>query len=201
MTHHVAWGIVALLCLAAQPAAADAEPKRTGAAGAPSSPTTKVPARSRVRTLEADVAQLVRDGERKSPTLKRLMRTIDGSDLLVYVLRYVRLSVTGGGMEVMGAANGQRIVFILINPALSSVHATAMIAHELQHAIEIVTAPEVVDRPSLVRHYERIGIRTGFGPRSQSFDTAAARAIEDIVLAELLGRDKSVPGDVTDVGS
>lgn len=177
MKRHVAWGVVALLCLAVQSAAA---------------------ADTRVRSVEPDVAQLLRDGRQKSPGLERLIRTIDDSDLLVYLFfRWMSLSTVGGYLEVVGAANGQRVVFIFINPALSPAHATAMIAHELQHAVEIANAPEVVDHASLVRHYERIGMRTRLGLLSESYDTAAARAIEHLVLDELLENDGVDLGDVT----
>jgi len=197
---HGAWGIVALLCLAVHTLAAEPTSIDTNATGTPPAPATRALATTRVRSLEPDVVELVDNGQRKSPTLKRLIQAIDQSDLLVYVHRFMRLSVSGGGLEVMGAANGQRVVFVLINPGLSPAHATAMIAHELQHAMEIATAPDVVDRTSLARHYARIGERSGFG-RVQSYDTAAARAVEDVVLGELLGKQEGDPRDNTNVGS
>lgn len=188
MKLRVACGVVSLLCLAVQPAAELASAV-VESPGELSSPTPEAPAFTRVRSDEPGIAQLLTDGQRRSPTLKRLIQTIDASDLLVYVLRWVSSSTVGGSVEVMGAANGQRVVFILINSTLSSVHATAMIAHELQHAVEIANAPEVVDHASLVRHYERIGTPIGFGRRSRSYETDAARAVGNAVLVELLNDD------------
>ena len=101
-------------------------------------------------------------------------------------------------MQVMGVANGTRIVLIFINPNLASVRSIAMIAHELQHAVEIANAPQVVDHQSLLRHYERIGTPTGW----QRYDTAAARTIETLVLAELTHPDRTpITGPTSGIAS
>lgn len=192
MQRYVACGMVALLYLAVQPAtAADQESRGGEASGESSSATTQAPAFTRLRILKPYVAQLLNDGQQKSPTFRGLIRAVEDSDLLVYVIQWNKLATfvqrggvtVGGNVTVGEAANGRRIVFIVINPVLPPDHATAMIAHELQHAIEIANAPQVVDHTSLIHYYQRIGIQTS----AQSYDTAAARAIQNRVLAELNG--------------
>jgi len=59
-----------------------------------------------------------------------------------------------------------------------------MFGHELQHAVEIADAPEVVDVPSLVAFYRRVGQVMSSGGRT--FETNAAVATERRVLLELV---------------
>ena len=58
----------------------------------------------------------------------------------------------------------------------------ALIAHELQHAPEVLAHPEVVDVDSMLPIYARIGVpptgRTGY-------ETSAAHAPQDAVFAGL----------------
>ena len=142
---------------------------------------------SRVRSEHAETRRALAEGYRRSPTFRRVVGIIEQSDLLVYVSHQITETKLGGHVQVMGVANGTRIVLIFINPNLASVRSIAMIAHELQHAVEIANAPQVVDHQSLLRHYERIGTPTGW----QRYDTAAARTIETLVLAELTHPDRT----------
>jgi hypothetical protein len=59
-----------------------------------------------------------------------------------------------------------------------------MFGHELRHAVEIAEAPEIVDVPSLVAFYRRIG--QVMSSRGQTFETNAALATERRVLLELV---------------
>lgn len=138
----------------------------------------------RVRAEHAETRRLLAQGYRWSPTFRRVLSIIEQSELLVYVFhRRITKVRVGGHLQVMGEANGTRIVFIFINPNLPFLRSIAMIAHELQHAVEIANVRDVVDQQSLARHYERNSTPDRwFGKR---YDTAAARAIERVVLAEL----------------
>ena len=52
-----------------------------------------------------------------------------------------------------------------------------MMAHELQHAVEIAETPAIVDGESLVREYKRIGYVNTWSPLpGVAFDTQAAFA-------------------------
>jgi hypothetical protein len=59
------------------------------------------------------------------------------------------------------------------------------IAHELQHALEIAEAAEVIDTASLTRHFRRIGYVSADSARLVAYETAAARRTGDQVLGEL----------------
>jgi hypothetical protein len=60
-----------------------------------------------------------------------------------------------------------------------------LLAHELQHALEVAEAPDVIDPATLRAHYERIGYRSNADDRTPSFDTAAAIDVQRRVAAEL----------------
>jgi hypothetical protein len=177
------------VCLAAQ-----AVPTAAGVVEAPEaerSSKSRTKTFTRVRSEQVVVRQVLADGYARSQAFRNLIQTIERSNLLVYVIWTTRLSGVGGSLQVPGAANGQRVVFILINRKVPFVQLIPMVAHELQHAVEIANAPDVVDRASLVRYYERIGerVRIPLQPFSPTFDTAAARAIAAVVLSELRAAD------------
>jgi hypothetical protein len=60
----------------------------------------------------------------------------------------------------------------------------AVIAHELQHAVEVAGDPGVVDDAGLVALYRRIGHNSAGG---HSYDTDAARTAGHTVRDELIG--------------
>ena len=120
---------------------------------------------ARIRSEHDVTRRLFVEGYRRSPTFRRLVDSIEQSGVLVYVVRHITDVQLGGHMQVMGKANGTRIVFIYINPNLASASVIAMMAHELQHVVEIANARTVVDQHSLVRHYECIGTPDPLNPR------------------------------------
>ena len=58
-----------------------------------------------------------------------------------------------------------------------------LLAHELQHALELAAAPDVRDQESCARLFARIGWPAG----PQRFETEAARVTEGRVRRELRG--------------
>jgi hypothetical protein len=129
-----------------------------------------------------------------SPTFRTLVQKIERFEVLVYVRHSLKQSSAGGALDIIGAAHGQRMFVIFISPALSLRQSIAMIAHELQHAIEVAADPDVVDRRSLRTLYQRIGTAGVAG----SYDTIAARDAGTAVLWELqaggdLETDRSWP--------
>lgn len=190
---HVALLLATIVCLAGQ-AVSTAAHQASGVVEAPQAERPSKPRTrtfTRVRSEEAVVRQVLAEGYARSQAFRTLIQTIERSNLLVYVIWTDRVSGVGGSLQVPGAANGQRVVFILINREVVFAQLIPMIAHELQHAVEIANAPEVVDRASLVRHYKRIGehVRLPLQPFSPTFDTAAARAVGRAVLSELRAAD------------
>lgn len=74
----------------------------------------------------------------------------------------------------MTQAGGFRYVRIAISTDLSADQIIATLAHELQHVVEIIDDPGVVDEPSLSALYRRIG-RPSRVVATAGWETAAAR--------------------------
>jgi hypothetical protein len=61
----------------------------------------------------------------------------------------------------------------------------ATIAHELQHAVEIVREPDVVDAATALALYRRIGTGRCREGLSEECETEMAKRIETVVREEL----------------
>jgi hypothetical protein len=75
---------------------------------------------------------------------------------------------------------------------MSRVQQIAILAHELQHAVEIADTPAIVDGESLVREYHRIGyVNAASALPGIAFDTRAAVHAGQQVLKELMQENGS----------
>ena len=87
----------------------------------------------------------------------------------------------------MAATATRRIVRATIKPRLRERQAITLVAHELQHAVEVLDHPEVRSSDDLAGLYARIGHRTS--PSGRHFDTVAA-----IAAGELAANEAARPG-------
>jgi hypothetical protein len=91
----------------------------------------------------------------------------------------------------VSSAGGYRYVVVRMG-RFSRMQQIAMMAHELQHAVEIADNPAIVDGDSLVREYKRIGyVNQWSNLPGVAFDTNAAVRIGEQVLRELMQEDFS----------
>ncbi len=155
---------------------------------------------SRVRPADDLARQLLAIGEEASPTLRYLVETLEASDLIILVSvgPPVPWSQSSGqrhhgATRLLSTAGGQRYVSVWLD---SLWHAcgqerrrVALLAHELQHALEIAHAPFVVDQQGMVSLFEQIGRE--LWPRH--YETEAALAVESRVLGELSAAALSRP--------
>lgn len=142
-------------------------------------------AASRLRASDEKAAALLQAGVARSATFRLLVQTIDHSDLVVYV--ETRQLALPGQLQFMSATPGGRYVRVTVRPMGLDNDLVPWLAHELWHAVEIAGAPEVSDRASLLRLYERIG--DGFRARGRvEMETVKAQKTQETVLAELRGR-------------
>jgi hypothetical protein len=152
-----------------------------------------------VRTASSVLAQIIGDGADRSPTFRRVVAALSDSDVVAYVDFDGRLPVGLGGRTVLvSAAGGLRYVHIAICHHLAPSQRIAMVAHELQHALEIAGAPDVIDARSLARFYRRIGTHAS-ACHGECYETAAAIDVERRVDRELSVRTKApndAPADV-----
>src|SRR4030095_6976006 len=96
---------------------------------------------------------------------------------------------SGGRLTFVSAVADWRYVHVRAARLPSADVQIALIGHELQHAVEIADAPEVVDLPSLAREYQRIGFLNPRLTPGVSFDSSAAVDAGYRVLREISGRE------------
>ena len=140
----------------------------------------------RVRAVDPAIGSALQEGVRRSPTLAALVQRIDDSDGLVYLFGgpVRRLSkgicLRGGMSHAVKQVPPYRIITITVE-ARRGDYTIATIAHELRHAIEVLDAPEAIDRASVGRLYERIGYLVSPGIN----ETEAAQTAGHQVYREL----------------
>jgi hypothetical protein len=140
-----------------------------------------------LRPQDDRVAQALRDGAKRSATFKSLVDRIEGSQVIVYVaVNPAMKSSLNGMLTWMTQAGGFRYMRASIAADLSSDQMIATVAHELQHAVEVVEDESVTDETTLVALYRRIG-RPGGGEAPSRWETAAAQQTGYQVRRELVG--------------
>lgn len=113
-----------------------------------------------VRTEDAGLRELIRDARSASPTFRDLLDRLDGSDIIVHVARqpYMRVSLDGQ-LNFVARAGGRRYLRVGVAGRLPARRLVAIVAHELQHAVEIADDRAIVDAPTLAQAYQRLGDR------------------------------------------
>jgi hypothetical protein len=145
----------------------------------------------RVRSTNATILDLLSEGASRSTTFCSLIDVINGSHDIVYVeYGYCNFGrVNGCLLPYIVLSRTERYLRVQVTPdknRLSHDQRLAIIAHELQHAIEVIQHPEVVDLTTMEKMYRKIGMPLGDG--MTVYETSAARAAGDSVLTELLAR-------------
>ena len=128
----------------------------------------------RIRTNDPQLRILIADAIQSSAIVRTLADRISVSDVVVYLACERDPNVRGPGrLNFMVHAGGVRYVVIRLKPTRRDI-AIAMLAHELQHAVEIAETPSIVDDESLARAYMRMGYRSHTAHGGLAFDTKAA---------------------------
>ena len=143
-----------------------------------------------IRSTDRRLRLLLEHGLRISPTLRALVARLHASDVVVY-LQCDGPGAPDGRLTFLTKAAGYRYVVVRMARFPQS-QQIAMMAHELQHAVEIADTPGIVDGPTLVREYRRIGYQNVSTPLPGiSFDTRAAVRAGEQVLKELMLEEAS----------
>jgi hypothetical protein len=141
-----------------------------------------------IRTTDARLRRLVREGVRTSETFRALVERLDRSDVVVYLDCDGAAQRRGGRLAFISAAGGYRYVQVRVTQLRSTDEQIAIIGHELQHAVEIADAPAVVDARSMADEYARIGyVHRRAAGAGLSFDSDAAVRAGYRVLHEVTG--------------
>ena len=140
------------------------------------------PVGPRVRGATPQMTRLIHEGVKRSRTFSSLVSALNQTDVIVYVQERRDLPVgVDGQLTLATAANAQRYLRAQVLSGLGTSETIAIVAHELQHAVEIAQHTDVRDAEALAALYRRIGITAHHG----RYDTAAAQAAGSRVRAEL----------------
>ena len=138
----------------------------------------------RVRSPHARVTKLLADGVRRSKTFADLVTRVHDTDVIVYVEQTYGLPTDmAGRLLLQTVAGGQRYLRVQVRATLNGDQTIAVIAHELQHALEVADDRAVTDDAGLTTLYRRIG-HASYG--SRGFDTDAAQTTGRQVRDELI---------------
>jgi hypothetical protein len=141
----------------------------------------------RIRTESNQLALVFERTVERSPTFRLIVERIEQSDVIVHVTcsNFRSLLLAGRTALVSGGPDVRYLrVEILCSqgePALVTI-----VAHELQHVLEIASTPDVVDDRSFVRLFRSIGFSTCLSAGLEQFETSAAITTGDRVRAEFL---------------
>jgi hypothetical protein len=143
-----------------------------------------------IRCFENTLMDVVQQGITRSSTLRDLIDRLERQHVIVFLRSANNMPpATAGRTRLITASGSWRYLSIEVSDRLSKVELLALLAHELQHAVEIADAPDVVDEASLVAMYHRLGADTGRTPGTDGiwFETQAAIDTGRRVLTELFG--------------
>jgi len=147
--------------------------------------TAQAPSEHHVRTGNPKVAQLFVDGMARSSTFRALVDALNRSDVIVYVdAKTARQALGGYLMHNVTVADSYRYLHIAIETHGASGRLVPLLAHELQHAIEVAQDQNARDERTLQQLFERLAINFGCGGTT-CLETQAAKDVENLVLNEL----------------
>jgi len=135
---------------------------------------------ARVRPIDSYARDLLLDAWRSSVTVRALIATLEESDLFVQV-EAAKFSSRRGRLYFLSGTRECRWLRVCVRVPGLRQDVLPVLAHELQHAVEIAQAPEARDAQALEALMRRIGWCRG----GRLFETGAALAIEARVRLEL----------------
>jgi hypothetical protein len=112
----------------------------------------------RVRPQDSRIVLVLQEGVARSSTFKSLVDRIESNNVIVYIaVNPILKSSLSGALTWMTRAGDFRYLRASISAELTFDQMIATVAHELQHAVEVIEDESVNDERSLVALYKRIG--------------------------------------------
>jgi hypothetical protein len=140
---------------------------------------------SHVRSCEPQITALIQAGVEQSETLRRLVEALDRSDVIVYVNLKVRREALGGYLaHNVSNAGPYRYLHVAISLRGTEARLISILAHELQHALEVAEHVDARDADRVERLFARLSLSQGCAV-GNCFETVAAQDVEAAVLAEV----------------
>lgn len=129
---------------------------------------------------------LLREAASESTVVTGLLEALERTDVVVYVtdMKPGRSGSHPASLTFLSHDPTGRYLVIRIDPWHASRHdRMALLGHELQHALEVASASDVLDSASMIRLYRRIGWEAD----ALKFETKAAQTAGLNVRRELFG--------------
>lgn len=137
---------------------------------------------SAIRADGGTIKSLIARGRERSTTFRNLVTQLGQGDVIVYVQFSRCVAGVPACLLWASARPGERRLLVRLDPfGRSENDLAALLAHELQHAVEVASAPEVADAATFRQLFARRGWKG-----SDGFETAAARDVTRKVRAELI---------------
>ena len=147
--------------------------------------TVLVPSVPRLRGASPRETAIIADLLARSPTARTLAASLSSVDVIVYVQIDTKLPRGHAATRFVTSTPSARFVRISLAPAGHADDLAALLAHELQHVIEIARAPDVIDSRGVRRLYHVIGNDRS---ATSAFETVAAQEVAREVRRELAHR-------------
>jgi hypothetical protein len=146
-----------------------------------------------VRATDPSTRAWLRIGAAESPTFRGLLARLVVSDLIVYIGIVDRIvGGSAGQLYFVTATPTVRYVRIELAAGGNEREMVSLVAHELQHAVEIAAEPRVRSRQSMALLYFAMSGNASY----THYDSVAAHVTEQRVKSELAG----FRGDLPDAG-
>lgn len=138
-----------------------------------------------VRIIDPPLRAKFENGLKRSPTLRQLVEQLELAPVLVFVNCAMKLPAQiGAHANLISSVNGLRYVRVELDCGFPDRIQVGLLAHELQHALEIASREDILDEDSMQAYYEEFGFQSHYGGRHTSYETDAAIAIQERVLSE-----------------
>lgn len=137
-----------------------------------------------VRGVDPAIQRLVARGQARSATFRRIVAELDASDVVVHLIQGpMPDGFRGYLIHRVVESNGVRYLKIAVDPRAAEALVIGLIAHELQHALEVARAPEVGRSRDIEEFFRSIADQ---GCRNaRCFETSAAVEVQETVTREL----------------
>jgi hypothetical protein len=141
---------------------------------------------ARLRPANGFEAGVIKDGLCGSLTFRTLVSALQNSDLIVYIAtRQLRDRHVTGSLEFLGSTATHRILRVVSGFPLDRVSRVAVLGHELQHALEVASAPQIRSARAFAEYFRSHGLP---GAVDSVYDTDAARQTEIRIRHEMASR-------------
>jgi hypothetical protein len=143
-----------------------------------------------LRCLTDASQRLVDRAAEQSPAIRQLIDDLERSDVVVYVelLAAPDDASFHASMRFVTFTGGTRFLLVQVDGLRTAgPDQVALFGHEMSHALEVASAPEVQSPATFSALYKRIGTEWG----SHLFETANARATEQRVRQEVAGGSRA----------